>query len=222
MPIYLAGPMRGIDGFNFEAFHGAAAHLRSLGYTVISPAEHDLELGFDPEKNSLEDFDLTASILWDLEQVAQATTIVVLPGWEVSSGVAAEVALARFLGTPVLEYPGLRPIATTSEVRLTDPETGGQKGTKLARYDLIPPDALHQLAEHYGYGATKYEDRNWEKGYRWSLSFAALQRHAWAFWRGEDIDPDSGRAHLAAVMFHAAALLTFAETHPEKDDRCAR
>jgi len=105
------------------------------------------------------------------------------------------------------------------EVRVTDPETGGQKGRKVARFDLIPAGPLTQVAEHYGRGAEKYEDRNWERGYDWSLSFAALMRHAWAFWNGEDDDPETGSPHMAAVVFHAFALLEFAKTHPEKDNR---
>lgn len=102
---------------------------------------------------------------------------------------------------------------------VTDPTTGGQKGQKRARYDLIPARALNQVAEQYGHGASKYADRNWERGYAWSLSYAAMQRHAWAFWSGEDNDPESGLSHLAAVVFHAFALMTFVETHPEGDDR---
>lgn len=107
----------------------------------------------------------------------------------------------------------------SEETRVTDPNTGGQKGDKLERYDLIPVGPLAEVARHYGVGARKYEDRNWEKGYRWSLSYAALQRHANAFWSGESIDPENGQMHLAAVAFHAFALMEWETTHPELDDR---
>lgn len=106
----------------------------------------------------------------------------------------------------------------SEEVRVTNNCTGGQKGQKLARYDLIPPRALHALAEHYGRGAKKYADRNWEKGVNWSLNFAALQRHLWAFWGGEDND-EEGNSHLAAAMWHVAALIEYGHTHPGLDDR---
>lgn len=106
----------------------------------------------------------------------------------------------------------------SSEVRITNPKTGGQKGQKLARYDLIPPRAIEALAEHYGRGAQKYADRNWEKGVDWSLSFAAMQRHVWAWWNGEEADND-GNSHLAAAMWHVAALIEYGHTHPELDDR---
>ncbi len=106
-----------------------------------------------------------------------------------------------------------------SEEIITNADTGGRKATKLARFDLLPPGPLWAVAEHYGRGADKYAPRNWERGYDWSLSFAALQRHAWAFWGGESIDPQTGSHHLAAVVFHALAMMEWERTHPELDDR---
>jgi hypothetical protein len=105
-----------------------------------------------------------------------------------------------------------------SERRVTS-STGGEKGRKLARYDLVPAAPLHTLAELYGKGAEKYDDRNWERGYDWSLSFAALNRHLWLFWQGVNIDEETGLPHLAAVAFHAFALMEYTNTHPEFDDR---
>ena len=97
----------------------------------------------------------------------------------------------------------------TTEVQVIDSFTGGQKGSKLARFDLVPAGPLYDLAEHYGRGAIKYADRNWEKGYNWSLSFAALNRHLWAWWNGENVDPETGSSHLTAVAWHAFALREF-------------
>jgi hypothetical protein len=107
----------------------------------------------------------------------------------------------------------------TDEVRVVDPKTGGEKGEKIDRYDLLPAEPLRQVAHHYGVGARKYACRNWERGYRWSLSFGAMMRHAWQFWAGEDDDKETGSPHLAAVVFHALAMMEFRKTHPELDDR---
>lgn len=116
----------------------------------------------------------------------------------------------------------VRPLdGADSEARVVDPTTGGEKGQKPARFDLLPAAALFKVAAHYGVGAAKYDDHNWRRGYAWSLSFGAMMRHAWAFWHGEDDDPETGTPHMAAVVFHALALLTFADEHPELDDRFA-
>ncbi len=101
--------------------------------------------------------------------------------------------------------------------------TGGVKhDSGKLRYDLIPAIPLERLAEIYTIGAKKYADRNWELGLSWSRCFGAIMRHAWAFWKGESIDPDNGGHHLAAVVFNAMALIEYEDTHPELDDRPVR
>lgn len=110
----------------------------------------------------------------------------------------------------------------TGEVRTRNESTGGEKGVKLARMDLLPPDSLMRAAEHFGRGAQKYADRNWELGYEWSKSYGALLRHLMLWWDGEDTDEDESFGqfhHLDAVMFHALVLSRFAADHPELDDR---
>lgn len=101
-----------------------------------------------------------------------------------------------------------------------------EKNRKLddgkARYDLIPAAPLQALAEVYTFGAKKYEDRGWEKGIKWSRIFAAIMRHLWAFWRGETVDRESGLPHAAHAAFGCFALMEFAITHRELDDRPGR
>lgn len=109
--------------------------------------------------------------------------------------------------------------ASAQEVRVKNEKTGGEKGSKRARFDLIPWDQIWKLSELYGAGAEKYAPRNWEKGYDWSLSYASLMRHAVQFWEGESIDPETKCHHLTSVIFHALALMRFEEEHPELDDR---
>lgn len=108
-----------------------------------------------------------------------------------------------------------------TEVRTTS-STGGEKGTKPERYDLLPVEALASVARLYGEGAKKYSEHNWRKGYEWSKSYAALQRHANEFWKGVDLDPETGEPHLAAVIFHALTMITFMYEHPDFDDRYAK
>lgn len=98
----------------------------------------------------------------------------------------------------------------SDEVRTTS-STGGQKGVKPARFDLIPADSLWELAEHYGKGAAKYPadggPDNWRRGYEWSKSFGAMMRHAVLALGGEDVDAETGSKHLTAVAWHALTLV---------------
>jgi hypothetical protein len=106
-----------------------------------------------------------------------------------------------------------------TETRITDPVTGGAKGQKPERFDLIPVGPLTEVARLYGAGASKYAARNWQLGYAWSLSFAAMQRHAWQFWGGESLDSETRCHHLASVVFHAMALMEFEAKEKGTDDR---
>lgn len=73
------------------------------------------------------------------------------------------------------------------ETRTTS-STGGQKGVKPERFDLIPTGPLTELSRLYAVGARKYAEHNWRKGYEWSNSYASIQRHSNLFWGGEDYD----------------------------------
>ena len=96
------------------------------------------------------------------------------------------------------------------EIRVVDSQTGGEKTQKIARFDLLPMDALWVVAEVYGVGARlKYSDRNWERGYAWGLSVGALLRHLALWCRGETYDKETCLRHLAQVVWHGLALLTF-------------
>jgi len=107
------------------------------------------------------------------------------------------------------------------ETRTTS-ATGGQKGVKLARFDLLPFDALWAVAEVFGLGARKYTDRNWEKGYEWGKSIGALGRHLALFVQGHDYDTANGKKdglrvegehtgspHVAQIAWHSLVLTAF-------------
>ena len=107
----------------------------------------------------------------------------------------------------------------SEETRIINEVTGGEKGQKIERYDLIPVEELAEVAKVYGEGAKKYAERNWSRGYDWGLSYASLNRHLNQFWAGESIDEESGCHHLASVVFHAFALMYFEKHYPELDSR---
>ena len=107
----------------------------------------------------------------------------------------------------------------SEEVRVVNPKTGGAKGTKLPQLGAVDPRALMEIAKVAGYGCVKYERYNFLRGYEWSLSFDALCRHLFAFWGGEDIDPESGLPHMAHAGWHCMTLLAFMDRHPDLDNR---
>lgn len=85
--------------------------------------------------------------------------------------------------------------------------------------ELIPPEALIEIAKVLGFGAKKYDAHNWRNGFKWSRLLGAALRHIVAYIGGENKDPESGLSHLA----HAGCCIMFLITHEVKglgeDDR---
>lgn len=110
--VYLAGPMRGIEKFNFPAFDHYAAKLRDQGLKVISPAEMDRETGFDEATpHTAEEIAgmMREFALRDVSAIlGKCFAIALLPGWEKSTGAQMELSVSRFAGLEVLD-------ATTGE-----------------------------------------------------------------------------------------------------------
>ena len=144
--VYVAGPMRGIKDFNFPAFDEASAYLRALGATVVNPADHDRENGFDGtgmtghEDLSAHGFDVREALKWDLEQVSDSDAVAVLEGWENSSGAKAEVALAHALGVPVVPWRqfvhtvipgGMHPFYHRDEILPTSKPSGNKREVEI-------------------------------------------------------------------------------------------
>jgi hypothetical protein len=86
------------------------------------------------------------------------------------------------------------------------------------RFDEIPPRALQEVARAATVGAEKHSaDPAVEKPI--SVQFAALMRHAIAFYAGEDRGPGDEHSHLAAVSLRAMQLMETVRTRADLDDR---
>lgn len=101
-------------------------------------------------------------------------------------------------------------------------ETGGKKFDQLkAMMDLLPSEALEDVAQVMTFGANKYGRGNWSEGIVMSRLLSACQRHLTTFnsASGDDLDEESGLLHLS----HAATNLLFAiwmyKHRPDLDDR---
>lgn len=89
--IYVAGPMTGIDDFNYPAFNAVADRLRVQGYEVENPAEHGTVKGAQ----------WADYMAYDLTRLGLCGAIYLLPGWSKSKGAIIEKNLAAALGMDI-------------------------------------------------------------------------------------------------------------------------
>lgn len=94
--IYLSGPMSGYPDFNYPLFNKVASELRAAGNVVYNPAEYQYEGEF-PVRAAFAEYSEFICL--------SATMIALLPGWEKSLGVSAELALAKNCRIKILELP---------------------------------------------------------------------------------------------------------------------
>lgn len=82
---------------------------------------------------------------------------------------------------------------------------GTKHDSNKVRTDLYPTASFLGTCRVLTHGAKKYAARNWEKGILFGRVYGALLRHLFAWWAGEDIDPESGEHHLD----HAGCCIAF-------------
>ena len=107
---------------------------------------------------------------------------------------------------------------------------GAKYDTGKCRIELFPGEALFGISQVLTFGASKYDDRNWEKGISYGRVYGALMRHMWAWWQGKaptgksflfgDVDEETSYSHL----WHAGCCLVFLITYEARgmdkfDDR---
>lgn len=94
-------------------------------------------------------------------------------------------------------------------------KTGAVRDTNIGkgRYDLLPPIAEHFQALIMEAGATKYQDRNWEKGMPLSRFLDSARRHLNKFHAGLT-DED----HLTAAIWNLCCLQHHLVLNPHLDD----
>lgn len=98
-------------------------------------------------------------------------------------------------------------------------ETGAVRDIQegKGRYDLLPWEAIHELALHCEQGAQKYGERNCEKGIPVHSLIDSAIRHLSYYLRGMKDEP-----HLRAAMWNIAFAIYMEQKHPEMQDIPAR
>lgn len=81
------------------------------------------------------------------------------------------------------------------------------------RYDLIPWEAIEELAKHCEVGALKYGERNCEKGIPISSLIDSAFRHLSKYMQGADDEP-----HLRAALWNIAFAIWTEKERPDMQD----
>ncbi len=90
------------------------------------------------------------------------------------------------------------------------------------RISLIPTDYLDGLMKVLEFGACKYEVDNWKKCKDPIRFYDAAFRHMEAVRGGEELDPESGIAHMYHVACDIMMYQWLTENKEKSDDRFAR
>ena len=108
--IYIAGPMRGYDDYNYPAFDRQQKVLEAQGWIVINPAEMDRDddkpingpMQFDPDNNYEDHEFMRKALKRDMVAICDdCTAIYMMSNWEKSKGARTEWALAKALGLDI-------------------------------------------------------------------------------------------------------------------------
>jgi hypothetical protein len=211
---YIAGPMSGTELFNFPAFDAARDDLVARGWTVVSPADLDRHVGFDPATSKVDKEFLDAAMKRDLEEIMRVDAMVMLPGWDTSTGAKAECALARWRHIPVYQYLGpnsvlsLLPVSQTTEPIYHKLDPKKSAGDKKCPLQLLPPVALRDTAWVHKLGADKYGAWNWiDTGVSLDTYIGAIMRHLMAMHEGEWVDSESHLPHAAHIAASCNILM---------------
>jgi hypothetical protein len=96
----------------------------------------------------------------------------------------------------------------------------GAAGNKKAPMNLLPPHALEQTSWVHKFGSERYGPYNWRvTGVCASTYVSAIMRHLNAWRDGEDVDPESGRSHIAHIAASCNILLDAEHCGTLQDDR---
>ena len=99
---------------------------------------------------------------------------------------------------------------------MSDTTVGVKYDQEKLRWDLLPIEEVEEVVKVLQCGARKYADHNWKKVPDSKRRyFSAALRHIFAWWRGEQMDPETGLHHLA----HAMCCLLFAFWHDRNQNQ---
>ena len=130
--VYVVGPMRGIESYNYASFQAAQEALQGLGagLKVTTPIDSDAELGISlavPEHQ----LPMKKLFFQAVQRVVEADFLIALPGYIESTGTMMECLMAEFLGKPVFLY------GSWQQMDLRSASRGSQSAASLPFHERI-------------------------------------------------------------------------------------
>ena len=98
--IFIAGPMRGYENYNFKKFDYTEEFLRRSGFDVVNPARISRKFKESEVNSDIAVYNKMVDMQQDVERTCNA--ILLLDGWQWSKGVALEINTASELGMQFL------------------------------------------------------------------------------------------------------------------------
>lgn len=142
--IYIAGKMTGVIEFNFPAFDAARDMLLARGWDVVSPADLDRAVGFDPtlfaDDLTVDKEFLDLAMRRDIRELLECDAIYMLCGWETSTGANAELALAKWMHIDVLYQESPEPIKEEPCESILETAIKITSGDRRRDYDSATPN----------------------------------------------------------------------------------
>lgn len=128
---YIAGPMSGIEGYNFEMFDKFAGELRRRNLQIVSPAEIARKMPGEPG-----DLHYTEYLREDLFHLLECDALILLPCWRQSRGARMEQNIAEILNMHIYWVD--------SEYRIHPTRLGNQDVSAVPSRELrgVPSTAL--------------------------------------------------------------------------------
>lgn len=110
MRVYISGPMRDIEDFNYSAFRNAAHRFRAAGFDVFNPADSfGKDCNLPPE----------VYLRFDVFNLARCDAIAMLPGWHTSRGAKLELCIAQHLEMTILDAMSMKSYTNIATLSIT-------------------------------------------------------------------------------------------------------
>jgi hypothetical protein len=125
--------------------------------------------------------------------------------------------------TRLLKSIPIRQAAPHEEMATPMPSTPKDETVEKIDHTFLPLDALEEVSKALMYGAAKGDAWKWAiNPISWTERLAKAQRHILEFQKGINIDPSSGKQHIACAITQLMFLQSYVLTGSGTDDRFKR